>query len=120
MMGTHVLKTWSTNQNVIALSSGEAELYAITKAACQTLGMISLARDFGEEFQSEVKCDANATLGIIHRRGLGKLRHINVPYLWLQEKLADNSLTAGKIPGPENPADLMTKHLSREIIDRHL
>ena len=49
MIGQHLIKTWSTNQNVIALSSGEAELYAITKAACKTLGLMSLARDFGDE-----------------------------------------------------------------------
>ena len=41
-------------------------------------------------------------------------------HLWLQDKLADKSLTAGNILGPENPADLMTKRLTREIIDRHL
>ena len=28
MLGTHVIKSWSTNQAVIALSSGEAEIMA--------------------------------------------------------------------------------------------
>ena len=33
MWGTHVLKSWSTTQSTLALASGEAELYALTKAA---------------------------------------------------------------------------------------
>ena len=38
----------------------------------------------------------------------------------MQDKLADKSLTAGKVPGPGNPADLVTKHLTGEVIDKHL
>ena len=37
------LKTWSSNQAVIALSSGEAELYAMVKGASELLGMLSLS-----------------------------------------------------------------------------
>ena len=45
--GHHLIKSWSTNQQVIALSSGEAELHALTKGAAQTLGIVSMARDMG-------------------------------------------------------------------------
>ena len=38
-LGSHCLKSWSTNQTVIALSSAEAELYALLKGASQTLGL---------------------------------------------------------------------------------
>ena len=120
MLGNHLIKSWSSNQSIIALSSGEAELYAITKAACQTIGLMALARDFGDDLSGEIKCDANATLGIIHRKGLGKLRHVNVQYLWIQEQLANKTLTANKVLGSDNPADLMTKHVSRELLESHL
>ena len=46
--GDHLIKSWSTNQQVVALSSGEAELYAQIKGAAQTLGVVSLGQDFGE------------------------------------------------------------------------
>ena len=39
----HVLKSYSTTQATIALSSAEAELYALVKGAAQMLGMIALA-----------------------------------------------------------------------------
>ena len=35
LWGGHLLKSWSTGQLTIALSSGEAELYALTKVAAQ-------------------------------------------------------------------------------------
>ena len=43
--GKHCLKTWSTTQAVIALSSGEAEYYGVVKGGSVLLGAISLAKD---------------------------------------------------------------------------
>ncbi len=63
---------------MVALSSGEAELYSITKAASQALGIMSLGADLGIEPRGKIHSDANAALGIIQRQRLGKLRHINV------------------------------------------
>ena len=37
-LGVHPIKTWSSTQSVIALSSGEAERHAINKAAANRLG----------------------------------------------------------------------------------
>ena len=39
MHGTHVIKSWSTIQAVIALSSGEAEYYGLVKGASVALGI---------------------------------------------------------------------------------
>ena len=48
---------------------------------------------------------------MIERKGLSKVRHIDVNVLWLQEKCARKILPVVKVPGEDNPADLMTKHL---------
>ena len=53
-MGEHTMKSWSETQAKIALSSGEFELYAALKVAAETLGLISMAKDFGWELQGEV------------------------------------------------------------------
>ena len=42
--GRHCLKTWAKKQQVIALSSAEAELYAAVKTASESLGIQSLER----------------------------------------------------------------------------
>ena len=117
--GWHTIKSWSTTQTVVALSSGEAELYSLTKGAAQTLGLMSLARDLGVTASGRLHTDANAALGIIQREGLGKLRHLNVQYLWIQDRIRGGELQACKVPGRNNPADLMTKHVPAVDVLRH-
>ena len=41
------LKSWATTQMVVAQSSGEAEYYALTKAAAEGLGVQALMEDLG-------------------------------------------------------------------------
>ena len=44
-LGNHVLRSWSTTQSVIALSSGEAEYYALLKGAAVGAGVQAMADD---------------------------------------------------------------------------
>ena len=84
-LGGHCIKSWSSNQTIIALSSAEAELYALLKGASQTLGLKSMAADFRDELECGLWSDASAAIAISQRSGLGKLRHIQTQFLWLQE-----------------------------------
>ena len=88
MVGTHVIKGWSSTQEVIALSSGEAELYGLVKGATHGIGMKSLALDMGIQANIDIVCctDASAAKGIASRRGAGEVRHIEVNQLWIQGK----------------------------------
>ena len=119
MRGWHTIKTWSTTQTTVAMSSGEAGLYSLTKGAAQALGLMSLARDLGVESKAVLHTDANAALGIVAREGLGKLRHVNVQYLWLQDRLRGGEIAAKKVLGTDNPADLLTKNLAAHDVIRH-
>ena len=47
MIGAHVIRTWSSTQPSVTLSSGEAEFYWLVKAAGSGLGHQSIMRDFG-------------------------------------------------------------------------
>ena len=51
--------------------------------------------------------------------GAGKMRHVNVKSLWLQEKALQEELTYEKIKGEENPADGLTKHVRQELAERY-
>ena len=117
--GQHLLKSWSTTQATIALSSAEAELYSLVKGAAQTLGLMALARDLGVSLEATVNTDASAALGIIQRQGLGKLRHVSTQFLWVQEKVRANEFDIAKIAGQDNPADIQTKNVAAELIQRH-
>ena len=116
-MGDHVIKAWSSTQTVIALSTGEAELYALNKASAQGLGLQSLLMDLGIELEVRVHTDATTGRAIVTRRGLGKVRHIAVNELWMQEKVAQNQVSIHKIKNKFNLADLMTKYLSKDEIE---
>ena len=47
MLGGHVLKTWSSMQPTVSLSSGEAEFYGVVKAAGLALGQQAVLKDLG-------------------------------------------------------------------------
>ena len=114
-----VLKGWATRQQTIALSSGEAELYAMTRTASQVIGLIQLLGDFFPKvMKGIVRTDSSAAIGIAARRGLGRTRHIQVQYLWIQEKVANSVIEVKKIGGKENISDILTKHLRKDEIDK--
>ena len=122
MLGAHTMKSWSTNQVVLALSSGEAEYYAIVKAASVALGIRSLAADLGIQFERAIaiKSDASAAIGISSRVGIGKVRHIKVTQLWVQGKVANGEIVIQKVATEDNLADALTKAVDAQIIQKHV
>ena len=119
--GKSLLKSWSSSQSTVSLSSGEAELYALTKLSSQVLGMISLAEDFGVKMTGKVKTDSSAAMGIAYRNGIGgRARHIRVQYLWIQGVIEKKDLTLEKVDTKLNVADVLTKHLAREPYEEHV
>ena len=112
MIGSHCIKTWSASQGAVALSSAEAEFYAMIEAICRAKGLVGLAKEMGFGELSNViylGTDSAAAKSFVNRRGLGKMRHIDIRDLWLQKEVAEGKAEISKIPGEENPADLMTK-----------
>ena len=112
MLGKHCISAWSSTQGVIALSSGEAEYYVVVRASGAGLGYQALLTDLGLSMPLRVWTHSTATIGICHRSGLGKLRHIDTQCLWLQQKVRQKRVELRKVKGTENPADLFTKHLT--------
>ena len=109
LYGSHTLKHSSNVQLTIALSTGESEYYALVKGGSVGLGLQSPLQDFGVEVEVLVESDATAAKGTVNRVGLGKARHIQTRYLWLQERVAMNHLKVEHIPGKRNRSDVLTK-----------
>ena len=103
MVGGHLVKTWNKTQSLIALSSGECEFYAALKASAEALGTLSLMKDFGYAMKGRVLGDASAALGINHRKGLGRTRHIDTGMLWIQQTVAEKRLEYITVYGAETP-----------------
>ena len=120
MLGQHLIKVWSTTQTTIALSSGEAELTGIVRGASQALGLQSVAADLGMKFQLAIHTDSTAAIGMCRRRGLGKIRHLAVADLWIQDRVKAGDFQLHKVLGSVNSADLMTKYVDGPVLTEHL
>ena len=119
-LGDHVIKTYSRQQKVVALSSAEAELYAMVAASAENLAVAAYAKDLGETLGGEVFTDSSAALGITKRCGIGKVRHLRTQSLWVQETNLSGRLSYHKVPGEKNPADILTKYVPAELMNRHM
>jgi len=83
MHGSHCLHHWSSTQVTVAASSGEAELNALNKAVAECIAIIDLMNDCDEKCNGTVYTDSSAANGIAHRRGCGKIKHLETRQLWL-------------------------------------
>ena len=54
------------------------------------------------------------------RLGVGKIRHLDTSLLWIQQRLRDKDLSAEKVLGTDNPADVLTKHVDYATLLKHM
>ena len=121
--GSHLLKSWSTTQSLIAMSSGEAEFYGIVKGSSTGLGIKAILMDMGVQSGSElisINTDASAAMGMASRKGLGKVRHIDVSQLWIQQKVAEGIIRLRKVPGTLNLSNHLTNHTDNQCRQSHV
>jgi hypothetical protein len=107
--GGVAVKHWSRSQASRALSVGEAEYYALVTGCAEGLGMQSLLVDLGWETKVKVLTDSTTAKAVAGRRGLGKLRHVELKFLWVQEVVRRGRVKIAKVPGELNVADHLTK-----------
>ena len=109
IVGGIAVKSWSRTQRGRSLSSAEAEYYAIVTGVAEALAVQALAEEMGWKMSVRVHTDSSAAKAVASRRGLGKLRHIELKYLWVQELVQEQRIAIKKINGLDNPADCLTK-----------
>ena len=117
-VGRHVLRTWASTQPTTATSSGEAQLMAMYEGAARGLGMKAVMHTCGFAPQLRmirIWTDSSVAKSFVATRGLGKMRHLEVKLLFLQECVQKGRLNVGKVHGATNVADVLTKYLG---IDR--
>ena len=106
-------------QKTIAQRSAEAELYAEALEASHGKAMTSLMRDVGYVMDPTVVIDAKATENILHRLNVGRMKHIDVAHLWLQDEVRSRRLSVQRGTSWANVADIGTKVLSNAVIAKH-
>ena len=118
--GSHTIKHSSSLQSTISLSSGEAEFYAVVKATSLGISLQELYRHWNVDVKIKVYTDSSAALGTASRRGLGKSRHVQTRFLWVQEKLSNREFELLKVATHLNLADTCTKPLAWEPLAKHM
>ena len=60
MIGGHCIRTWSSTQASVTLSSGEAEYYGLVRAGAHAIGIQSLCKDRGIDCRIRLRNDASS------------------------------------------------------------
>ena len=84
------------------------------------IGAQTMLKEMGIEIPITIRSDASAAIGIVMRRGLGTIRHIDVTQLWLQDKVRSGDIKILKVKSSEHKSDLLTKHHAQEAIATHM
>ena len=99
----------SRRQSLVAQSTGEAEVYGAASGMSEGVHFKDLLEFMGFHVVLRLHTDSSAAKGIMTREGTGKIRHLSVRILWIQQVVKKKEAELIKVLGLENPADLGTK-----------
>ena len=107
-------------QATVSLSSCEAELLAMTHMTAESIMIGNVCRFLlkisncviSPEFDFVVYTDSSSAKSIAQRRGVGRLKHLDIRLLWIQRFVRERFLRLKKVHTVDNVADLNTKNLT--------
>ena len=76
--------------------------------------------DLGATMRVRTITDSSAASGIANRRGLGKVRHIEVNQLWLHDKVSSKEVDVRKVKGDGNLAGALTTRADQTGTGQHM
>ena len=83
----------------------------MVKGGAEGLGFQALLRDLGIEAKVVVKGDSTAAKAMVSRSGIGRVRHLETRFLWVQEAIERRLFSVEKVAGVANPANALTKYV---------
>ena len=122
LLGT-TINYGSRTQATIALSSAEAELYAINTGATEALHIRSLLMELLNINKINIKIHTDSSSGKSMATRIGssrKAKHIELKHLFIQQLISHDYVRIIKIHTNDNSADILTKYVSTETLQRHL
>ena len=109
-------------QATVALSSAESELYAACSGIAEMLQIGEILRFLvndasGNLVRLKLYSDSSAARAIMQRLGQGKMKRLQIRFLWVQALLKQQVFQLIRVPTKCNVADLNTKRLSKDRRD---
>ena len=120
MLGTHCVKHCCNLWTQIGLSRAENEYYAICGTSATGIGIQARLHDWNITMELRVMTDSSSAKAFASKRGLGKMKHIQTRYLWIQERLALKHFVLDKVGTLLKGADVLTKQRSAKEMHKHL
>ena len=98
-LGGMIMLTAARTQAATALSSAEAEIVAANETGKETVYLLHLQQQLepGNESAITLCCDASAAVAFGNRKGLGRVRHLQLRQLWIQEQIEAKVMTMRKV-----------------------
>ena len=87
-------------------------------AVSESLGDQSVALGLNVKLGLEVYMDATAGAAIGSRRGLGRAKHIDTCFLWVQDLITAGKIKVKKVHTSENFSDVLTKAVPGVVLRR--
>jgi hypothetical protein len=106
-----VVNTLARTQAVTALSTAEAELIALVACSQEVVLLKNVLQELGMKPVAVVRSDSSAALAITQKKGPGRIKHVALRALKVQEWMRDKIVRYEFVQGVENWADLLTKAL---------
>ena len=121
MINGFVLGHSSTTQpGLPALSSGEAELRAMTRAACDGLYVQEVLKEMGIAAELVLEGDATAALGCATKLSDGRVRHLKTADSFIKQLTKRKLCRLEKIGTKQNASDVLTKHVTNDTLKRFI
>ena len=107
------------SQSTVSLSSCEAELMAMTYMTAEAIMVCNVCkflldttkREVDEFMDFIVYTGSSSAKALAQRRGVGRLKHVDLRHLWVQSCVRQKLVRLKKIGTMNNVADLNTKNL---------
>ncbi|KAI3509130.1 hypothetical protein L1887_24156 [Cichorium endivia] len=113
-IGSGAISWQSKKQNVVALSSAEAEYISLSLAGCQALWLRSILNDlkWTQVVPTKLYCDNRSAIALTRNPVFhGKSKHIRVKYHFIRDLVANNEVVIEFCSTNEQLADTFTKAL---------
>eukprot|EP00435_Cladocopium_sp_Y103_P035217 s961_g9.t1 len=111
-VGNCTLASYCRGLAMICLSSGEAEFNGGVGCCSEGLFYHQLLGFMGFNTKMRVYLDSSAARGVFQRQGAGRVRHLEIKSLWVQQALRQKKFSLHAVNIHENVADVGTKALA--------
>lgn len=107
----------SKKQSSVSLSSTEAEYVSMSMAASEACWLVNLLRDFGFRNICPVNlfCDNQSAILNASTESVKRLKHVDIRYHFVKDLIKNNKICLKYICTSKQPADMLTKSLSKEL-----